>query len=220
VHLETFMDVLSKWGCSWMWEDMRLTGDDGWLAIAIQENTLVAVTDGSYMHMLCPINNSCAFILECTQGHGRLMGAFLEQTTSACSYQRGLLGLMAIHLILLSVNRIDLMLTGSVHIYLDCLGALDKIQNLLPHRIPSKCQHSDVLKNVMLHCSSLSFNSLTAKSVLVGEKLVLFGKYVLNFYVGIVLYILRETKTWRAKIYLPTQHTNWQILTSAKKIQF
>jgi hypothetical protein len=63
-----------------------------------------------------------------------------------------------------------------------------------------------------------SFNSLTAKSVLVGEKLVLFGRYVLNFYVGIVHYTLRETKTRRAKIYLPTQRTNRQILTSTKKI--
>ena len=26
---ETFMDVLRKWRCTWMWEDMRLTGDDG-----------------------------------------------------------------------------------------------------------------------------------------------------------------------------------------------
>ncbi len=41
-------------------------------------------------------------------------------------------------------------------------------------------------------CEILEYiNSLTAKSVLAGEKLVLFGKYVLNFYVGIVHYILR-----------------------------
>ncbi len=52
------------------------------------------------------------------------------------------------------------------------------------------------------------FNSLTAKPVLVGEKLVFFGN-VLNIYVGIVHYILRATKTWHAKIYLPTQCTNW-----------
>ncbi len=51
-------------------------------------------------------------------------------------------------------------------------------------------------------------NSLTANSVLVGEKLVLFGKYLVNFYVGIVHYILCETKTQRAKIYLPTQCRN------------
>jgi hypothetical protein len=54
-----------------------------------------------------------------------------------------------------------------------------------------------------------ALNSLTTKSVLAGEKLLLFGTYLLNFYVGIVHYILCETKTWRAKIYLPTQRTNW-----------
>jgi hypothetical protein len=48
----------------------------------------------------------------------------------------------------------------------------------------------------------------------------LFGRYVLNLYVGIVHYILRETKTWCAKIYLPTQSTNLRILTSTKMIQF
>ncbi len=29
MHPETFLDVLCEWGCTWMWEDMRLTGDDG-----------------------------------------------------------------------------------------------------------------------------------------------------------------------------------------------
>jgi hypothetical protein len=43
------MDVLREWGCTWMWEAMRLTGDDGWLEEAIRDNSLVAVTDGSYM---------------------------------------------------------------------------------------------------------------------------------------------------------------------------
>ncbi len=69
-------------------------------------------------------------------------------------------------------------------------------------------------------CKPTMVNSLTAKSVLAGEKLVLFGSYVLCFYVGIAHYILCETKTWHAKIYLPTQCTNWRILTSAKKIKF
>ena len=88
------------------------------------------------------------------------MGAFSEQTIAACSYWGELLGLMAIHLILLSMNRIDPTLTGLAHIYLDCLGALNKIQHLPPHRIPSKCRHLDVFKNVLLHCSSLSFKRL------------------------------------------------------------
>jgi hypothetical protein len=109
-----------------------------------------------------PNINSCAFILEFSQGCGCLTGAFLEQTISACSYRGELLGLRAIHLILLSANKIDPALTGLVHIHSDCLGALDKIQNLPLHYIPSKCQQSDVLKNVILHCSSLSFIHLFA----------------------------------------------------------
>jgi hypothetical protein len=157
VHPETFLDILSKWGCTWMWKDMHLTRDNGCLEEAVQEKTLVAVTDGSYMQALYPNMNSSMFILECSQGRGRLTGAFLEQTISACFYWGELLGLMAIHLILLSANKIAPTLMGLVHIYSDCLGALDKIQNLPPHCIPSKCQHLDVLKNVMLHCSSLSF---------------------------------------------------------------
>ncbi len=54
-------------------------------------------------------------------------------------------------------------------------------------------------------------NSLTPKSIPAGTKLVLFGRYVLNIYVGIVRYFLRTTKTQRAKIYLPTQRTNRRI---------
>jgi hypothetical protein len=64
-----------------------------------------------------------------------------------------------------------------------------------------------------------NLNSLTAKPVPAGTKLVHFGRYVLNINVGIVQYILRKTKTRRAKIYLPTQCTNQRIcmiLTSAK----
>ena len=34
---ETFMDVLWEWGCTWMWEGMRRTGDDSWLKEAIRD---------------------------------------------------------------------------------------------------------------------------------------------------------------------------------------
>jgi hypothetical protein len=62
--------------------------------------------------------------------------------------------------------------------------------------------------------TDIAFDSLTAKSILAGKTC----SYVLNFFVGIVHYIFCETKTQRAKIYLPTQRTNRQILTSTKKI--
>jgi hypothetical protein len=157
--------LLREWGHTWMWEGLKLSGegeDDtgAWLSNAIRNNTLVAVTDGSYMKELYPNMNSCAFIFECSGGGGRMTGTFPEQTMAACSYQGKLLGLLAIHLILLSVNKVNPNLLGSAHIYSDCLGALDKVNNLPPHRIPSKCLHLDVLKNIMIHCSAMTFDRL------------------------------------------------------------
>ncbi len=48
-------------------------------------------------------------------------------------------------------------LTGLVHILSDCLGALHKEENLPPYGIPTKCSHSDILKNIMVNCSNISF---------------------------------------------------------------
>jgi hypothetical protein len=74
-------------------------------------------------------------------------------------------------------------------------------------------RHHDILIPAYIGMSSLYqvLNSLTPKSVPAGAKKILFGRYVLNIYVGIVRYFLRKTKTRRAKIYLPTQRTNRQI---------
>ncbi len=101
--------------------------------------------------------NSCAFILECTKGRGWLTGAFSEQTLAACSYRGELLGLLAIHLLLLSINKVSPELLGSVHIYSDCLGAINKVENLPLTHILSKCRHSDILKCILVNCSHLSF---------------------------------------------------------------
>jgi hypothetical protein len=56
------------------------------------------------MKELYPSLNFAAFVFECTKGRGRLMGTFVKHTRDTCSYRGELLGLMAIHLILLTVN--------------------------------------------------------------------------------------------------------------------
>ena len=65
---------------------------------------------------------------------------------------------MTIHLILLAANRVDSELEGSVNIVSDCLGALDKVANLPPNRIPTYYKHSDILKNIMINCNDLTFD--------------------------------------------------------------
>ena len=81
----------------------------------------MAVTDGSYIREMFPDMCSCAFVLECSKERGRIFGSFPEQSKRACAYRGELLGLMAIHLILLAVNKLDRRLRGKVKIYSDCL---------------------------------------------------------------------------------------------------
>lgn len=65
---------------------------------------------------------------------------------------------MAIHLILLAANTIQPTLTGTVRIFSDCLGALGRVTTLPPTRLPSGCKHSDILKNILVNCNSLTFS--------------------------------------------------------------
>ena len=148
--------VIKEWGCMWMWKSLRILGNDGWLKRAIERRTLVAVTDGSYMREMYPEVCSAAFILECREGSGRIVGSFAEGSTHANAYRGELMGLMAIHLILKAADQLWPGLSGRVVVFSDCLGALNKVANLPPHKIPARCRHSDILKNIMVHCTSLS----------------------------------------------------------------
>ena len=62
------------------------------------------------------------------------MGSFSEVLLVTNAYRGELLGLMAIHLILLSINKLHKDLAGSAEIVLDCPGALKRVINLPPYR--------------------------------------------------------------------------------------
>jgi hypothetical protein len=110
-----------------MWEQLHIVGNNHWIQDSIQAEECIAVTDGSYMKDLYPNLNSAAFIFECSKGRGRLIGSLVEKTPEAGSYRGELLGLMAIHLILLAVNECRQDLGGSIHIFTNCLGAIKKV---------------------------------------------------------------------------------------------
>jgi hypothetical protein len=134
-------------------------GGETWIHDSIADSLLVAVTDGSYIREIYPNLCSTAFIMECSKGQGRIVGSFLEALLVANAYRGELLGLMAIHLILLSVNKLHSDLLGSVEIVSDCLGALKRMTYLPPYRIPSRCRHSNILKTILVHCQKLSFTT-------------------------------------------------------------
>ena len=150
-------EVLEEWGGNWMWKSLRILGNDEWIKEAIEKGTLVVVTDGSYMRDMYPDICSAAFILECSKGSGRIIGSFSDQSITANAYRAELMGLLAIHLILKAANEIWPNLNGKVRIYSDCLGALGRVADLPPHKIPSRCSHSDILKIILVNCTTLSF---------------------------------------------------------------
>jgi hypothetical protein len=114
-----------------MWNNPRIMGDTLWMSEAIADNSLLTITNGSYMKEIYPNLNSATFVFECTKGWGCLMGSFVKHTRDVCSYHVELLGLTAIHLILLAVNKCNPDLPGSIQIFSNCLGALNKKENLL-----------------------------------------------------------------------------------------
>ena len=100
---------------------------------------------------------STAFFFECKRGSGRLVGSFAEFSSSANAYRGELLGLMAAHLVLRGIADLYPDLTGKVVLYSDCEGAVDKVKNLPPSRLPARCRHSDILKNILVGCKQLPF---------------------------------------------------------------
>ncbi len=154
-----FLEVLEAWGNTWLWEHMSVTGGVTWVHESITQGTLVAVTDGSYIQELFPNLCLAAFVLKCSHECGRIFGSFSESLQVAKAYSGELLGLMAIHLILLSVNKIHRNLGRSVEIVSDCLGALNRVTYLPPYCIPSCCPHLDILKNILVHFRDLSFTT-------------------------------------------------------------
>lgn len=62
------------------------------------------------------------------------------------AYRGELLGLMAVHLLLLPVNKVKPGLTGYITVYSDCEQALRSIASLPTLKIPKQYKHLDILK--------------------------------------------------------------------------
>ena len=61
----SLLKVLREWGCTWMWESLCLFDSEDWIKGAIENDSLICVTDGSYTKKIVPELCSAAFILQC-----------------------------------------------------------------------------------------------------------------------------------------------------------
>ena len=137
---------------------MKFTGDGTWVYEAIQEHSFICVSDGSYNPQMDPTLCSTPIILECTTGCGHLTVSFAERSNAANAFSGELLGLLAIHLLLHSMDISQPHLEGSLKLYSDCKGALTTIGSLPLACIPSSLRHADILKIMAVHCHTFHFD--------------------------------------------------------------
>ncbi len=66
--LTNFWEAMQGWGNTWLWDNLVVSGDIGWIAGSIADNSCVAATDGFYMKQVYPNLNSAAFVFKCSKG--------------------------------------------------------------------------------------------------------------------------------------------------------
>jgi hypothetical protein len=103
----TFLDVLKGWHCDWMWKGLKVIGSNSWMYNAIKEGSLIEVTDVSSIRELYQNVSAAAVLLECHMGRGQLVLSLTEHSLAV-------LGLLALHLLLLSFNMVHSNLSGKM----------------------------------------------------------------------------------------------------------
>jgi hypothetical protein len=134
-----------SWSETHWWHELRYSGDGTWLYHATKKGTLICVSDGSFIRELHPDVCSAAIIMECSESLERLTLSVIDTSPSASAFRGELLGLLAIHLILHSIQATSIELTGSAQIHSDCTGALRTVSSLPTSGIPPKWRHADIL---------------------------------------------------------------------------
>ena len=86
IEPQTILEVIKGWKQGWFWHKFEIIGDVDWLIAAIEAETVLTLADGSYMKELFTDANSCAFVLECQEGRGRILGRILEVSKDLCTY--------------------------------------------------------------------------------------------------------------------------------------
>ena len=153
---DTLETTLLGWGGAWMWADTDLTGDMTWLAEGIKNGTLTAVADGSYDRHRDKEVCSAGWIVVCRATKKWITGSFAERSNSASSYRGELLGMLAVHLLLLATEQLYRVTGSNTQVLCDNKGALTTFARK-EKRIPPARRNSDirrVIRNIQSRTKS------------------------------------------------------------------
>jgi hypothetical protein len=100
----TFWDSLLSGGGVWMWDYVSdRTTKPLWLKTALEEGSAILATNGSYSRMRGPDVCGSGWEISCQKSCKILNGSFYKFSSDASTYRGELLGLVALHTLILHV---------------------------------------------------------------------------------------------------------------------
>jgi hypothetical protein len=101
-----FWDLLYEEGGKWMWDYVSdRISEPSWIPRALKQGTVILATDRSYNRKRGPNISGAGWVIACQKSGKMIKGSFYEFSSNARSYRGELLGLVAIHTLILHVCR-------------------------------------------------------------------------------------------------------------------
>lgn len=142
----SFWDYLRSQGGEWMWEHVLGDKEDmTWLSNALCNGTVMMVADGSYARDLDPELCATGWIAVCVNTRKQVKGSFFERSLSASAYRGELLGMVALHALIVTVGAVYNLRTHRGSIHCDNLGALGK-GRAHGRRVKSSMKQGDLVR--------------------------------------------------------------------------
>jgi hypothetical protein len=106
---QTFWEIISAWGGTWMWEginaDTHSKDNLTWIAEGMTNGTLIWTTGGSYDRKKAANLSGVGWKIFCSQTGMRILGNIWERLLTASSFRAEMLGLCALHLLAHAISK-------------------------------------------------------------------------------------------------------------------
>ena len=125
-----------------MWKGLVIPADTKWLTNAITNNTLVRVTDGSYILKKFPNVCGARWIIYCTATKRHISATLIKRLDSLSNYRGEFLGILTVHLFIYAIREYY-GVTGTNNILCNNKGVLYTFQRR-SKRIPAGAKNNNV----------------------------------------------------------------------------
>jgi hypothetical protein len=151
-----FWENLRILGGTWMWEYTKEGEIDTlWLRDALLNSTLIDVMDGSFDRHKAKSCSGSGWILVCTASKRTLRGSFYEISAAAGLYRSKLLGLVALHTLILAVADYYNLQGVSGKICCDNISALNQVSRIRK-QVRSRIKHSNLQRAICTYKCKVS----------------------------------------------------------------